>query len=335
MTSAHTLADEVRKEPFRPAPWLRSGHSQTLASAFMPRRAPPKGESWYVDTDPGTQVLCHGHVPRGEALGTTLVIVHGLGGSSESGHVLDILRRALDAGLSVVRMNMRNCGGTHHLTPTLYHANLSQDLRAIVEDLIAKRGARRVVIAGYSVGGNLTLNTLALWAAKPPPELAGAVVMCPAIDIPRCVELVDGNALYRRHYVNELMGLYAKKATLFPDRFQVARLSGVRTMRDFDRLATGPEAGFPDVDQFYAWVSSASRLGRIVVPTVVLHAADDPVVELLPATRNAIATNPMMAFVESESGGHCGFLESPSKRRFDGRWAADQIVRCAVAWARA
>jgi predicted alpha/beta-fold hydrolase len=182
------------------------------------------------------------------------------------------------------------------------------------------------------VGGNLALNTLAAWGETPPPELAGAVLLCPAVDIAHCVERLDSpaNALYRSFFLRNLLGLYARKAALNGTRFPAARVHGIRTVRDFDRAVTGPESGFSDVGEFYEWVSAAHRLAHIRVPTLLVHADDDPLVHFLPATRAAIRQNPALAFVTAERGGHCGFTEAPSARRLDGRWAAHQIVRAAV-----
>jgi uncharacterized protein len=308
---ARAIAASIFAEPFAPPRWLRGAHLQTCAAAMLPRAPRPPDASWLVRTEPGTLVRCDANMARSPA-GTTLVVVHGL------------LR-----GLHVVRMNMRNCGGTEHLTPTLYHSKLDQDLRAVVGDL-AERGARRIVLAGYSIGGNLVLNALAHWGARPPPALCGAVVSCPAIDVGACVALVDApnNALYRRYFVGLLRRFYARKAGLFPERFDPDRLDEVRTLRDYDRVASAPDAGFTDLDAFYAWVSSSPRLHAIRVPTVVVHAADDPVVRVLPSTCAAIVRNDAMARVELPNGGHCGFLDG-------GRpWIAERVARAAEAWSR-
>jgi predicted alpha/beta-fold hydrolase len=327
------VVEEVRRDALRAPGWLASARSQTVLGAFLPRLLPlPASEQMLVDTDPGTRVLCHGHFLPGGRSSTALVIVHGLQGSSASGTVIDITRHALARGLHVVRMNMRNCGGTERLTPTLYHTNMPQDLAAVVRHLIERGRVRRVVIAGYSAGGNLVLNTLAHWGAEAPPEVAGAVVVCPSIDIAHCVSLVDraGNELYRRYFVTDLMRFYRRKASLFRHPYDLARLRGVRTLRDFDAAVTAHHEGFDDVDAFYRWVSSAPRLPRVTVPTLVIQALDDPVVQMLPSTREQVLAHPAFRLVESPSGGHCGFLELPSRLRRDGRWAAYQIARFAA-----
>src|SRR4051794_12088485 len=95
---------------FSPRKWLRSGHVQTIASNFLPRenRLPsPEERLFAVETD--VQVLCHCHWQPNRSTRTTLIIVHGLEGSSQSQYVIGTSNKAWQLGMNVVRMNMRNC----------------------------------------------------------------------------------------------------------------------------------------------------------------------------------------------------------------------------------
>ncbi len=73
----------------------------------------------------------------------TLIIVHGLEGSSDSQYVIGTGSKAWRAGMNVVRMNMRNCGGTETLGPTLYNSGMSDDVGAVAETLIREEGSAR------------------------------------------------------------------------------------------------------------------------------------------------------------------------------------------------
>jgi predicted alpha/beta-fold hydrolase len=345
MSSLRAATALLRGDPFQPPRWMRSPHAQTLAGAVALGHTEP-ADRWIVASEPGTHLICDAHLgpprerpaggrrERALAVGAgALVVVHGMGGSSASVPVLDILRHARRRGLQVVRMNMRNCGGGEALTPSLYHGNLPVDLAAVVAEVV-RRGVRRVVLAGHSVGGNLVLNTLAHWGRAAPPEVVGAVAVCPTLDVARCVARLSGpgNSLYHRHFLGLMRAFYARKAALFPDRFDRARLAGMKTMGDFDRLATGPDAGFADVDALYAWVGAASRLERIAVPALVVQSFDDPIVDLSRETRAALLDHPALSLVETAFGGHCGFVELPSRRRPDGRWAAAKVAEVAELW---
>ena len=107
---------------FRPHPWLRGGHVQTLASFFLKRRIIlPAAEKRLIEVEPGISVLCHCHWQAERRAAPTLIIVHGLEGSSESQYMIGIAQKGLAAGMNVVRMNQRNCGGMDHCAPTLYN----------------------------------------------------------------------------------------------------------------------------------------------------------------------------------------------------------------------
>ena len=118
----------------------------TLASAFWPRKFPklPASVRREFDVEPGSRILAKCHWQREPQLHPTLVLLHGLEGSSESGYMLGAADKAFRAGFNVLRVNQRNCGGTANLTPTLYNSGLSGDMRAVVNELIDRDGLPEV-----------------------------------------------------------------------------------------------------------------------------------------------------------------------------------------------
>src|SRR5271169_2423357 len=140
-------------EPFVPRLPFLGGHAQTLAGNFLPRRNEmPPAEARLCQVEQEVKVLCHCHWQTQRAA-TTLIIVHGLEGSSDSQYVVGTGSKAWRAGMNVVRMNMRNCGGTETLGPTLYNSSMSGDVGAEAETLIQQDGLPRIVLAGFSMGG--------------------------------------------------------------------------------------------------------------------------------------------------------------------------------------
>src|SRR6202030_1579489 len=108
-------------------------------------------------------------------------LLHGLEGSSESGYMRGCAEKAFVAGFNVVRLNQRNCGGTEHLTPTLYHSGRSADLRALLTELIERDGLPEIFFAGYSMGGNLVLKMAGELAGGAPRQLRGLAAVGPAL----------------------------------------------------------------------------------------------------------------------------------------------------------
>ena len=148
-------------EPFTPAWFLRNPHLMTMVPRYWPRgpilAGIPQTERLFT-TDPGTQLLglCHWQERPTEA--PTLLLVHGLEGCADSHYMRGIAAKAYRVGFNVIRMNQRTCGGTEHLSPTLYNSGLSSDYRAIATELARQDGLTRLWLAGYSMGGNLVLK---------------------------------------------------------------------------------------------------------------------------------------------------------------------------------
>src|SRR5271169_6218891 len=183
-TAETTGAHDFFGEPFLPRRPFVGGHAQTITGNFLPRRNElPVPEERLIRVEPDVQVLCHCHWQAERASAMTLIVVHGLEGSSESQYVIGTGSKAWRAGMSVVRMNMRNCGGTEQLGPTLYNSGMSDDVGVIAETLIRDQGLQKLALAGFSMGGNLVLKLLGEWGAQAPPQVKAVIGVSPAMDL--------------------------------------------------------------------------------------------------------------------------------------------------------
>jgi predicted alpha/beta-fold hydrolase len=314
-------------EPFEPRWPFVGGHAQTIVGNFLPRRHElPPGEERFFDVEPDVQVLCrcHWHPSRETAL--TLMIVHGLEGSSESHYVLGMGSKAWRAGMNVVRMNMRNCGETEHLGPTLYNSSMSADLDAVVSSLIREDRLQQVALAGYSMGGNLVLKLIGEWGNQAPPQAVAAIGVSPAMDLAVSVDALHrpANRLYEWKFLRGLVRRVRRKAALYPGRYDLRYLRGLGSIREFDDKITARYGGFAGAQDYYNQAASSNVIDRIAIPTLILHAADDPFMRVLPVTREKLQRNACIRFVETEHGGHCAFLAEPNG--YDGRWAEQQAI---------
>src|ERR1700730_16160471 len=241
------------EKEFEPQPLLRSAHAMTIASAYWPRRfALPKAEArlFRVAEDSQLRGVCHWQ--EGEREGVPVVaIVHGLEGSCDSNYVLGIAEKAYQRGFHVVRLNQRNCGGTEKLTPTLYNSGMSEDYRAVLEELTELDGFTQVFFAGYSMGGNLVTKMAGEDGEAVPQALRGVCGICPAIDLAGCAEALQKreNYFYQRHFVNGLMARYARKAALFPQVYSRQGFGKIRSVREFDDAMTRQCLGYRDAQE--------------------------------------------------------------------------------------
>jgi len=321
------LSDRSGADTFRPRRGLRGGHRQTIAAALLPRRnLLPAPERRLFEVEPGARVLawCNWQSDRQSKL--TVVIIHGLEGSSESQYMIGTANKAWAAGMNVVRMNVRSCGDSEALSPTLYHSGLSQDVGRVVRELITADKLSRIALAGFSMGGNMALKLVGEWGSDAPPELRAVAVVCPGIDLAAAADALHlwQNRIYEWRFLRDLKRSFRRKMSLFPERYDANCLRGVRSVREFDDAVTAPHWKFSGADDYYARASASPVLERIMVPTLVIHAQDDPFVPMTSRTRARLLANANVRFIETRQGGHCGFLAEPAG--YDGRWAERQII---------
>ncbi len=340
------------RTPFVPRPWLRNAHLQTIAGNYLRRTgtAPSAPATLIVPVEPphifkqpdGTQIpvpqtsvlcLCHWQPePSGQL---TVVLVHGLEGSASSGYILGNAMRLWQDGCNVVRMNMRSCGGSDSLAPTIYHSGRSGDIAAIVETL-EQQGHTRIALVGYSMGANLVLRYAGEQSLLAPlgrhQSLRAMAGISPLLDLaPSSTALhLPSNQLYERRFLRAMKGRLRAKARLFPQLYNVLEREGVhgriRSLRDFDGQIVARYGGFRDADDYYEQVRSSRYAGSFDLPTLIVHAADDPFIRTLPATRAALRANPHVDYLETEYGGHCAFVAAASAED-QGRWAEETIAR--------
>jgi predicted alpha/beta-fold hydrolase len=332
---AHPTSESPEELPvwltsFEPHRWLSNGHLQTIVGNFLPRPAfvlPTVEETVEVDPADSSCVICHCHWQsepvRAERL--TIVLVHGLEGSSDSRYIKGIAVRAWAAGMNVIRMNMRNCGGTDTLTPTLYHSGRSADVGAVIQHFADRFSLQRVALVGYSMGGNLVLKHAGEWGSNPP--LVAVATVCPAIDLAAGADALHepANRIYEQHFLRGLMRRIRRKAGLFPGVYQIDGIGPIRSIREFDQKIVARYCGFRDADDYYYRAASARVVDRIAVPTLILCAKDDPFIRLFAETRARILANPHITFVETLHGGHCAYLGRASGD--DIHWAEATVIR--------
>ena len=234
--------------------------------------------------------------------------------------MLGTAEKALGAGFNAVRVNYRNCGGTEHLTSTLYHAGLTEDLRQIVDELIRLDGLSEIYLIGFSLGGNMILKLAGEYGSSIPSALRGVVGVSPSIDLAACADAIEmrKNVIYKIRFVKSLRDRMARKAKLFPGRYDASLLRGIRTIRQFDDAYVAPHCGFRDSADYYERASALRVIDRISVPTLIIHAKDDPIIPFAPIERPEVVANPNVTVLAPEHGGHVGFISgnSEGEKRF-------------------
>ena len=304
----------------------------TLFSWGNPRYFPrlPAPVRRYFDVDHDARVVADCHWQPEPWRRPTILALHGLNGSSDAHYMRGIATKAFARGMNVVRLNQRNCGDTEHLSAGLFHSGLTADAAYVVSELTAVDGLPAIVIAGYSLGGNLALKLAAEYGERPPPEVVGVAAVSPIIEIGECVKALEepANALYQWNFVKDLKRRMRRKDRFWPGRFDLSQLKAVRTVREFDEVYTAPYFGFAGADDYYHRASAMRIIDRIRIPALIITAEDDPFVPSQPFLDPKVTGNPHIRLAVCEHGGHCGFV-GPASAEDDGYWAEREIVEFA------
>jgi predicted alpha/beta-fold hydrolase len=306
--------------------WARSRPLATL----------PVPESRYFDVAPDARVLARCHWQPDRKAAPTLLASHGLEGSSDAHYMRGLADKAYARGFNVVRLNMRNCGGTEHLSRGLYHSGLTADPRAVLEELRDRDGLRTLVMAGYSMGGNVTMKLAGEVGGADFPELKAFAAVSPVIELEPCVRAIERreNRIYEWNFCRNLQGRMRRKARAFPGAYDLTGLWKVWSIRGFDDRYTAPSAGFSGAADYYRRASAMRVIDRVARPALILSAADDPFVPPEIFDAPAVKDNPHITMVITRCGGHCAFVESANglARRgldaggYDGYFAERSVV---------
>jgi predicted alpha/beta-fold hydrolase len=264
-----------------------------------------------------------------------LLALHGLEGSSEAHYMRGVAEKAVLAGFNVVRLNQRNCGGTEHLSRGLYHSGLTADPLFVLRELRDRDRLTRFAVAGYSLGGNITMKLAGELGATEFPEVRAFAAVSPVIELETCVRSIEQreNRIYEWNFCRNLQGRMRRKARIFPGQFDLTDLWKVWSIRTFDDRYTAPHHGYDGASDYYHRASAMRVIDRVARPALILSAADDPFVPAHIFDAPALRNNPHITTVVTSHGGHCAFVEPTSAEAtagkpngYDGYFAERTVV---------
>jgi len=317
---------------FRPHPLFPTGHLQTLAGLFLPHgQTDQRALQHPVILDDGDQIILHDDCPATWSAGDrTALMIHGLAGCHASPYMQRIARKLVHRGVRTFRMDLRGCGAGVGLARLPYHSGRSEDALSALGKIAGLCPGSPTTLIGFSLGGNITLKLLGESAGGLPSQLCRAVAVCPPVDLLTCVRsLAQGvNRLYDRHFVKLLRQQLDVQRRLIPDAPLLDARQRPHSVFDFDEMFTAPVCGYGTALNYYRLCSSAQFVPDIQVPTLILAAADDP---LVPRRMFAeLRLSNAVALHLAPAGGHLGFIGRRNGDP-DRRWMDWRVVEWATA----
>ena len=309
---------------YRPPAWLPGGHAQTIyASLGVPRpRVDYRRTEWETPDGDFIEVDAIDGPPDSPRV----VLFHGLEGSSGSHYAESLMSTLHKHGWRGIVPHFRGCGGRPNRLPRAYHSGDLHEIDWILQRLAAQEPASPCLPVGVSLGGNALLKWLAARGSEVPGCVRAAAVVSAPVDLQAAGHgLGRGfNRLYTWHFLRTLKAKSAHKAGQFPGLFDIRKVARARNLYDFDNLVTAPLHGFRDADDYWTRASSKGDLLRIVLPTLLIHARNDPFLpeQFLP---QAHEVSPHVMLEYPLAGGHAGFVTGPFPGRLD--WLPNRLLQ--------
>ncbi|MBL8482643.1 MAG: hydrolase [Rhodocyclaceae bacterium] len=258
--------------------------------------------------------------------GTPLVVLfHGLEGSSRSHYARALMRAVAAAGWSGAVVHFRGCSGTPNRLARAYHSGDAAEIDWILQRFRSLWPDAPRFAAGVSLGGNALLCWLGAQGAQAGAVISAAAAVCAPLDLALCGRALERGfaRVYTRHFLRSLKPRALAKLQRWPGSVNAAAVHKARTLYEFDDAVTAPLHGYHGAQDYWTRASAKHVLGQIALPTLILHARNDPFVPLrsLPAPEQLPANVTLEVTAE---GGHVGFVSSPFPGRLD--WMPQRLL---------
>jgi uncharacterized protein len=306
--------------PFRPPAWLANRHLQSIWPSLPLRRrsierraAPVIGASRPVVLDCGDGIRLMGRLaePAGERdeARRLAVLLHGWEGSSESLYVLSSAQLLHERGFTVLRLNLRDHGGTHELNRDLFHSCRLPEVVGAIARIQALHPRHELSLAGFSLGGNFCLRVGAR-AREAGIRIARIVAVCPVLDPSTTLDALEGGpSVYPRYFMHKWRRSLLLKQAAWPGVYDFGELVRDRSLRGMTRSMVLKYTDFPDLESYLRGYAVTDRvLESLEAPAHIITSEDDPMI--LARDLERLARSQSLRLTVTTRGGHCGFVDS-------------------------
>jgi predicted alpha/beta-fold hydrolase len=297
----------IIKSAFKPLWWLKNRHLQTLFPTMVRQRLQmPSVEPERIELIDGDFLDCFWSQKNIPSNAPLVILLHGMGGNIQSSYVRILFSAFQKMGYRAVLLHFRCAGDEPNRLPRTYHAGETKDLDYFIHLLNQREPHTKKALVGISLGGNVMLKWLGEKGDKA--SIDKAIAVSVPFDLVNLVNKLNQgfSKIYQKHLIQKLRNLYAKKKHQdLP--FRIQDLQDLKTFWEFDEITTAPLHGFSSAKSYYQASSCVPCLKSIQVPTLIIHALDDPFMtpKCLP-TESQLSSHVILEI--AKNGGHVGFI---------------------------
>lgn len=239
-----------------------------------------------------------------------IVLSHGLEGHSRRPYIQGLTKALLREGWDVLAWNFRSCGGVMNHQPRFYHSGATGDLDQVVRHGLSQ-GYQTVGLAGFSMGGNLTLLYLAQQSEKIDSRICGGIGFSVPCDLAGSADTLarPSRKIYMQRFLRDLKVKMEEKSMRFPGLIDASGFDQIQSFHEFDDRFTAPLHGFKDAQDYWQNCSALGRLKDIRVPALMVNALDDPFLAATCFPQDSAVIGSHVRTEFPKWGGHVGFVE--------------------------
>lgn len=309
-------------KPFHPPYWMRNAHLQTVLNVYLgdhphvplrrERLNTPDGD--FLDLD---WMVQNQSVPF-------VIACHGLEGNSRARYMMRLVKLAQEAGWNAVSMNFRGCSGEPNNLLRAYHSGETGDLDFVIQTVLQRYPANFIYLTGFSLGANVICKWLGEQADGISPNIKGAASCSAPYNLHASQKIMDSGIrrFYVEYFMQSLRRKVIEKHSRFPGTFNLKRAKRSFSFQTIDDSFTAPVHGFRGYVDYYTQSSSMQYLPHIQIPTLLIHALDDPFTSIETLPNPEQINNPNLHYFYQQHGGHLGFYDKYARSY----WLSQQII---------
>mgnify|MGYP001576989576 CR=1 FL=1 len=325
------IAEVLASRKFNPIPFHDS-FVQTTAGVCMPpfteKEKPTTKKREFVRVDNNAEIALDYSLHTEHNEHPTIVIIPGITGLSTSPFSVGVANKAVHDGFNAVRVNLRSAGDAGSRSTTSFHAGQTEDIKEVFNEL-SSNGLTELYVVASSFGGNVLLKTIGEMGEEAKKIIRGTALVSPVVKLDDVVR--NMSRFYERQILRTLKNRVKEKAKKDPKNWDISSLNKIKGIHQWEssyQIGPGPiRWDFTDLQQYYKNVSPLPYVGKIAIPTFIIHAEDDPIVSALPLGGEQFTNNPQIFVMKTLHGGHAGFVNVvKTGEDLDRHWAQNRVI---------